>query len=155
MVKALSNCMKIISGVMLVAMMCVTCADVVGNLLGYPILGSEELVSLMAALLIAFMLPAAHRERAHIGVDIVYLKLPPRAKALNNAFLCILRLVFFFFVAMECFKYGNQLREIGQVSAVLELPTYYILYALSFGSAVLAVIVTADLAGIARGTSHE
>lgn len=155
LLNALSNFMKILSGIMLIAMMLVTCADVAGNLFGCPVMGSEELVSLMAALLLAFMLPAGHREKAHIGVDFIYLKFPPLVKAIDNVFLCIIRIVFFAFVSVECFKYAMVLKDIGQVSAVLELPTYYILYALSLGSAVLTLIVAADLIRIVRGVSYE
>ncbi|MFO7751270.1 MAG: TRAP transporter small permease [Desulfobacteraceae bacterium] len=155
MLKALSNFMKIVSGIMLVAMMLVTCADVAGNFFGHPILGSEEIVSLMAALLIAFVLPAAHLEKAHIGVELVYLKLPRFAKAVDNAFLSALKALFFALVSFECFKYAGQLKGIGQVSAVLELPTYYILYALSLGCGVLTLLVAADFIRIIRGVSYE
>lgn len=80
---------------MLISMMLVTCTDVVGNFFGYPVLGSEEIVSLIAALLIAFVLPAAHEENAHIGVDIFYIGLSPKIKRVNNILLSVLMVVFF------------------------------------------------------------
>ena len=147
--------MRILSGIMLVAMMLVTCIDVVGNFFGYPLLGSEELVSLMAALLIAFVLPAAHMEKAHIGVDIIYIGLSPGKKRINNIILSLLMVAFFGLMSWECLNYGFQLKGFGQVSSTLELPTFYVLYAIAFGSAMLTLVIGAKLLGLVRGDCHE
>jgi TRAP-type C4-dicarboxylate transport system permease small subunit len=155
MMNKVSIFMKIISGIMLVAMMLVTCWDVVGNIFGYPLLGSEEIVSLLAALLIAFTLPAAHQERAHIGVDMLYLKFSPRAKKINNIILCVITGIFFMLVSWECFKYAGDLKRIGQVSAVLELPIYYVLYSVAAGCGFLSLVVVSQLLKITKEGSHE
>jgi TRAP-type C4-dicarboxylate transport system permease small subunit len=155
MINRLSEFMKVASGFMLIAMMLVTCTDVAGNFFGAPVLGSEEIVSLMAALLIAFVLPAAHGERAHIGVDILYLTLSDRVKRIVNMLLSILMVGFFGVMSWECFNYAIELKRIGQVSATLELPTFYVLYAVAFGCTVLTLVVAAKLAGLVRGDCHE
>ncbi|MBI9091529.1 MAG: TRAP transporter small permease [Desulfobacterium sp.] len=147
--------MRMLSGIMLVAMMLVTCTDVVGNLFGLPVLGSEEIVSLMAALLIAFVLPAAHGDKAHIGVDILYMKFPPKVKRINNAILSVLLIGFFGLMTWECCNYGEDLKRIGQVSAILEIPTFYVIYAVAFGCGVLTLVLAAQLAGIVGGGRHE
>lgn len=147
--------MKMVSGVMLIAMMLVTCTDVVGNFFDAPVLGSEEIVSLMAALLIAFVLPAAHGEKAHIGVDIFYLTFSSRVKRILNTLLSVLMVAFFGLMSWECFNYGAELKRIGQVSATLELPTFYVLYAVAFGCTVLTLVVAAKLAGLVRGNCYE
>ena len=145
MINALSGIMKKTAGVMLVAMMLVTCFDVGGNLFGHPVLGSEELVSLLAALLIAFSLPAAHQENAHIGVDLFYMKFPSATKRINDIILCLIRVLFFELMAWECFKYALDLKRIGQVSAILELPTYMILFAVAFGCVVLGIVIVVEM----------
>jgi len=147
--------MKILSGFMLIAMMFVTCTDVAGNFFGYPVLGSEEIVSLMAALLIAFVLPGAHEEKAHIGVDILYIGLSPRIKRINNILLSVLMVVFFGFMSWECYNYAVELRRIGQVSSTLELPTFYVLFAVAFGCTVLTLVIARKLVSLVRGDCHE
>jgi len=147
--------MKKIAGIMLVTMMLVTCGDVVGNMFGHPLLGSEEIVSLLAALLIAFTLPAAHQERAHIGVDMLYLKFSPRAKKINNIFLGVITTLFFMLVSWECFKYAIDLKRIGQVTAVLELPLFYVLYSVAAGCGFLSLVVGSQLLKIIKEGSHE
>ena len=140
---------------MLISMMLVTCTDVVGNFFGYPVLGSEEIVSLIAALLIAFVLPAAHGENAHIGVDIFYIGLSPKIKRINNILISVLMVVFFGFMSWDCYHYAVELKRIGQVSATLELPTYYVLIAVSFGCTVLTLVIARKLVGLVRGDCHE
>jgi len=147
--------MKFLSGLMLIAMMLITCTDVVGNFFGHPVLGSEEIVSLLAALLIAFVLPAAHEEKAHIGVDIIYIGLSPKIKRINNVLLSVLMVVFFGFMAWECYNYAVELRRIGQVSSTLELPTFYVLFAVAFGCTVLTFMIARKLVSLVRGDCHE
>ncbi|MFO7753630.1 MAG: TRAP transporter small permease [Desulfobacteraceae bacterium] len=142
---------KIISGVMLILMMVVTCADVVGNMFGYPILGSEELVGIMASILLAFALPFAHREKAHIGVELLYQKFPEKAKKINDGVIELVSSVFFLLVAWQCWGYGGQLRQTGQVSAVLELPTYYILYSVSIACFLLFMVIFAEFFSLTNG----
>jgi TRAP-type C4-dicarboxylate transport system permease small subunit len=142
---------KIISGVMLLLMMTITCADVIGNMFGRPILGSEELVGLMASILLAFALPFAHRARAHIGVDLLYLKFPDRVKKINDAVIELVSAVFFLLVAWKCWGYGSQLEQTGQVSAVLELPTYYILYSVSIACFLLFIVIAAEFFSLING----
>lgn len=126
---------------MLVAMMLLTCADVAGNFFGHPVLGSEEMVALMAALLIACILPAAHLERSHIGVELLYIKFPRWLKRLNNSILSIICAVFFSMVAYECFTYAKDLKRTGEVSPTLGLPFYNIAYVISAAFLFLAIVV--------------
>ena len=63
------------AGLCLLGMVPLTTADVVGSQFGYPILGSEEIVSLLGSLVIAFSMPFAQVEKSHIGVDLLYFPL--------------------------------------------------------------------------------
>jgi TRAP-type C4-dicarboxylate transport system permease small subunit len=154
-IQSLSVLFRRLAGIMLVGMMLLTCADVAGNFFGSPILGSEEVVGLMASLLIAFALPAAHEEKAHIGIDLLYLKFPGWLKRINNTVLHIVSAVFFAVTGWECYKYGNELQKTGQVSATLELPTYYITYAISVACFVLTLVILAEIYRILIEGRHE
>lgn len=134
-----------LAGVLLVAMMLLTCADVLGNVVSLPILGAEELVSLMAALLLAFVLPAAHKNRAHIGIDLVYRHLSPRLKQINDICINLISGFFFLLVAWQCWLYGLELQRTGEVSSTLQLPTYYILFAISVSCFVLFLTICIEL----------
>ncbi len=79
-VDKISSFLRIVAGVLLVFIMSITCADVIGNFFGHPILGVEELVSVLASITIAFVLPIAHKNKAHIGIDILYRRMGPGFK---------------------------------------------------------------------------
>ena len=53
MLSRVPDFLNLAAGACLVGMMLLTCADVIGGVFGYPILGSEELVRLMAAMVLA------------------------------------------------------------------------------------------------------
>ena len=151
MIHSIVSLFKIISGIMLILMMVITCSDVIGNMFGRPILGSEELVGIMAAVLLAFALPFAHRQRAHIGVDLLYMKFPDKAKKINDAVIELVSAIFFLLMAWQCWEYGTQLKQTGQVSATLELPTYFILYSVSIACFLLFVVIISECFSLANG----
>lgn len=134
-----------LAGILLLGMMFITCSDVVGNLFAYPILGSEEIVSLLAAVLLAFSLPAAHCNRAHIGIDLLYRILSPGKRRINDLFISLISAVFFGVTAWQCFLYAQDLYKSGEVSSTLQLPIYLILYAISISCFLLFLIALQEL----------
>jgi TRAP-type C4-dicarboxylate transport system permease small subunit len=148
LVHKVSLFLQVLAGVILLAMMALACADVVAGVLNASILGSTELISLMAALLVAFVLPLAHRTEAHVGIDLVYRRLGPRGKRINDALINLITGVFFALASWQCFAYAEELRLSGEVSSTLQLPTYGILYAISFACLVVLLLVVLELARI-------
>lgn len=155
LVNSLSGLLQKLAGVLLVLMMLVTCADVAGNLVGKPLLGAEEMVSLLAALVLAFVLPKAHINRAHIGIDLVYRTLPTRIQKWNDTFVSLISMAFFLVASWQCFEYAFDLQKAGEVSATLELPFFYILYALSVSTLILALAILQDLVQAWRRGRYE
>jgi len=135
-------------------MMLLTCLDVVGNVFGHPILGTEELVSLIAALLLAFVLPSAHLRKAHIGIDLLYARLSRRKKRANDLFIGGLSFVFFLLSSWQCFSYAGELKSTGEVSATLELPLYYVLYAISMAFFILAMAILTECLALVKRDRH-
>jgi TRAP-type C4-dicarboxylate transport system permease small subunit len=149
-----SDALQRIAGVLLVGMMLLTCLDVVGNLFGHPILGTEELVSLIAALLLAFVLPSAHLRKAHIGIDLLYARLSTRQRKVNDLFIGGLSFVFFLVASWQCFTYAGELKATGEVSATLELPLYFVLFAISMAFFILAMAILTECLALVRRDRH-
>ncbi len=144
-----------LAGILLVGMMLLTCLDVVGNMFGHPILGTEELVSLMAAMLLAFVLPSAHLKKAHIGIDLLYARLTRRQRKINDLFIGSLSFFFFVLAAWQCFTYAGELKVTGEVSSTLELPLYYVLYAIAMACFILAMAILTECLSLARRDRHD
>lgn len=141
----LSDLLKKVGGACLVGMMLLTCADVVGSIFGYPILGSEEIVGLMAAMVLAFGLPFTHLDKGHVGVDLLVMHLPKRARRINDKIVSLVCSIFFMLVASQCYLYADKLRQVGQVSSTLKLPTYFLIYGVAFSFSILALIILMEL----------
>ncbi|MCF8085499.1 MAG: TRAP transporter small permease [Desulfohalobiaceae bacterium] len=148
LVRRVSLFLQVLAGVILMAMMGLACADVAAGALNASILGSAELISLMAALLVAFVLPLAHRNEAHVGIDLVYRRLGPRGRRINDALVGLATAAFFAVTCWQCYAYAEELRRSGEVSSTLQLPTYGILYAISFACLVVFLMAVLQLARI-------
>ena len=133
------------AGVLLVAMMGLSCLDVLGNAFGHPILGTIELVGLMAALLLAFSLPAAHVHKAHIGIDLLRSKMPPRMRRINDMMVHAITAVFFGLVSWQCLLYAQELRKTGEVSTTLQLPLDCILVAMALSCLILSLTMVREV----------
>lgn len=140
-VKYLSDILKKAGGICLIGMMLLTCADVAGSLFGHPLLGSEELTGMGAFLLLAFALPSTEIEKGHVGVDLLYMHLPPRIKRFNDCAVAFLSALLFTLVSWQCWLYADEVGQSGQVSATLQFPTFYLIYGVSFACAILALVI--------------
>ncbi len=140
-----------IAAVCLAAMALLTCADVVGRAMGHPVFGSEELVAFMAALCMAFALPFAHTQRSHIGVEILYTRLPARARRALDISTSLLALGLFSLVAWQMAAYAIDKYDSGVLSMNLELPEYTIVAATAAGFAVFAVRLATDVGRALQG----
>ena len=150
-----SNILKRLGGVLLLGMMLLTCADVIGGIFGVPILGAEELTALMAAVLLAFALPASHFNKAHVGVELLYLKLAPGIKRANDIVITFISMVLFALIAWQCFLYAKELRAVGEVSMTLQFPTFWLIYGISFALMILTLVLIAELILLLKGSSSH
>lgn len=151
----LANILKKAGGACLVAMMLLSSADVVTSVFGHPILGCEELVGLMAALVLAFALPATQLDKGHIGVDLLRLRLPQRVNRFLDLFNSLAGGALFLIVAWQCFRYASKLRAVGQVSTTLQLPTYFLVYCVALACLVLAYVMFMEVVAARKGVNRE
>jgi TRAP-type C4-dicarboxylate transport system permease small subunit len=147
--------LKIGAGLSLLGMVLLTCADVIGGVFGHPVLGSEEVVGLMGTIVLAFGLPVTHREKGHVGVDLLYRLFPDRAKRVVDIGINLTCTIFFSLAAWQSFLYAREIKAVGQVSATIQFPIYYIIYGVSLGCLVLALVILAELVYLVGGRTDE
>lgn len=138
--------MRAVAACCLMGMALLTGADVVGRAaLNTPIFGSEEITAILATLAVGFSLPYAHRQGVHIGVEIVVRRLPRLARNSVKLVTDAAALVLFCIVTWRMWLYAGTMRDSGLVSMNLELPTYYVVYALSAGFFVFSLHLAIDV----------
>lgn len=146
--KWISSRIMIIGGVLLVGMVALTCCDVIGRMFGYPIFGAYELVTFMAAIVAAVALGDAHDGDRHVGVEIVYHKLPEKARDILDLITNFIAMILFFLVTVMMFLYGRSVMESGEVSMNLRLPEYLLIYVVGVGFLIFAVMIIKSIVDI-------
>lgn len=141
----MSGGFKVLSAACLAAMMLTTCADVIGRALSVPIIGAVEITALFATLALSFSLPYAHRQKAHVGVEILTMRMGERAQAGVRLPTGLLAFAFFAVIAWQSAVYATQMRASGEVSLTLELPYYLVIYFISASFAVLSLVQLVEL----------
>jgi len=134
-----------IAGVAIIAMMLITCADVVLRYFRKPIPGTYELVCFLGAAAVAFAMAHTSVERGHVAVSLIVRYLPRRIQGFIDTLTSILGLVFFALIAWYSVQYASELRATGEVSLTLELPFYPFVYGVGFSAAAVCLVLLTDL----------
>jgi TRAP-type transport system small permease protein len=123
------------------AVLCaITVVDVAGRyLFNKPLLGTVEMSEFLMVLLSFGGLALAELRNGHITVDFFVNALPQRASALLDAAAALLGVVFWGFVSWRAAVHAARIREVGEVSANLTVPTWPFYLAVTVGCGLLAV----------------
>ena len=144
--KQLVELMNYLAAASIIAMMLLTCADVLLRLFKHPILGTYELVGLFGALTIAFAIPATTLSNGHVALDFIVEKLPAKGQLIFTMVANLLSLTLFALIGWQSFIYANILRISGEVTLSLEMPFYPIVYAISAASILVCIVLFLELA---------
>ena len=143
-IKKLVDALRAVGGFALVAMMVITCVDVIFRAFDRPIFGAVEIVSFMAVIVLACAMPLTDYEHGHVGVDLVVRKLKPRTQALFSGVGNLFAGMLFALVCWQMFLYGNTVKASGEVSMSLEFPDYILIYLVAVAFGVLSLVIFAD-----------
>lgn len=141
-----------LAGLALLLMMLIGAANVVGTkLLGLPVPGTYELTETLMVASAFLAMALAHADNSHIRVELLIDRLPPRGRALADAFaqLCTAG----FFAAIAWFGWSAALHSlrVGEFSSgSLPLPMWPARLALALGATLMVVQGVAHLARDAR-----
>lgn len=151
----LSRGLNALSAAAVMAMMLLTCADIVMRLLRRPITGTYETVGFMGALCVSFALAQTSVDKGHIAVDFLVQRLSDRTQQIVEVVNSSLCAIFFIIVAWQCAGYASELKASGEVSMTLQTPIYPIVYGLAAGCAILSVVLAARIVDIFRGWKRK
>jgi len=134
-----------VAGAAIIAMMLLTCADVVLRYLRKPIPGTYELVCFLGAVAVAFAMAHTSVEKGHVSVSYIVQLFPQRIQKIIESITGCFGLFLFVLIAWQSASYANELRLSGEVSLTLELPFYPFVYGIGFSAAVVCLILLSDL----------
>lgn len=130
-IRWITSAFRALSAIALAAAMLITCADVAGRALGHPILGAVEVGVLLAALVLAFSLPHTEQEKGHVGVELLIMRLGPRARSAMDGFNAAVGAALSGTIGWMCSTYAASMKASGEVSMTLQIPLHPIIYVIS------------------------
>ena len=132
-------------GFFLVAMIFLTCANILFRLVWIPIKGTFELMGFFGAVVTAFALSYTHMKRGHIAVDVLINTFSKKTRkiidAINHTICCL----FFGIAAWQVAIKATTLMNTGEITETLRIIYYPFTYGVAFGCAILSLILFRDL----------
>lgn len=126
------SALRQVARVAIVAMLLITCADVIGyKLFGQSIIGSAEIIGLLGLVTVSFSLLYVQVLRGHIEIDFFVTRLPKRAQAVIASIVSLFGLVLFGLLTWQIYDYGRIAQASGRVSGIMEIPLSPLAYAMA------------------------
>jgi TRAP-type C4-dicarboxylate transport system permease small subunit len=131
-----------VAGVVLFAMMALTCVDVVGRyFLSKPIYGGFEITEMLLAALIFCGLPLVTLRGEHVTVDVLDPITPEWAFRVQHAVACLISFVATGYLAWRLWIRAVNMDNAGETTAQLKFKLAYLTYAMSILMAFTAVML--------------
>ena len=140
-VDPVSKGFNMVAALSVVAMMLVTCLDVVLRYLRMPIPGTYEVVGLLGTVVTSFALARTTLEQGHIAVDFLVKNLSPKNKRIIFRINDAVSAVLFAFISRHTYLYGMDLLAKKEVSLTLQIPIFPFVFGISLGCALMVVVL--------------
>jgi len=140
-----ARALDMLAAAAIVAMMTLTCADVVLRFFRRPITGTYEIVAFLGALTVSLAIAHTSAEKGHVAVNLIVRLLPKRAQGVVESMIALFSLALFALIAWQTVLYGLASQRAGEVSLTLEFPLYPIIYGVAFGTGAVCVVCLVDL----------
>ena len=136
-----------VAGLSVLAMMAITCADVVLRLkwINRPFVGAYDLVKIAGALSLAAALPYTTAVKGHVAIEYFFHKFNRRGRIVLDTLLRLLAMALFAFFAWRSVAYGFDLHRNGQVSQTLQFPVFWVPFVIGFCCAVVVLVIGHNL----------
>lgn len=136
----LNSALTFISGIFLVAMMVLTCGNILFRIVWVPIPGTYELMGLFGAIVTAFALGRTQDRKGHVAVDVLVNTFSAKVRKVLTVGGDLVSMVFFIVAAWQLTVKGDILRKTGELTETLKIIYYPFIYAVAFGCLVLALV---------------
>lgn len=129
----------------IIAMVLLTCADVVLRLFGRPILGTYEMIGFLGSVVVSFSLAYTSIQKGHVSVEILVERLPLKLQTIIDIAGNLISLALFAVLSWQSAVYAFDLKKSGEVSMTLQMPVYPFLLGMAAGCAILCFVLTVEI----------
>lgn len=149
----LQKILMAIAAFFLLAMVILTCADIVFRLppLRQPVPGAAELMGYFCALVVACALGYTQRKKDHIAVDIVTNLFPRSVQKILDVMNRLACMIFSVIACWQVAKVALRLMANGEISETLRIIYYPFVFGVAAGFGLLAFVFFVELMKAAAG----
>lgn len=142
----------VVSGLAVLAMVGVTCLDVILRLpmIRRSLIGTEDIVKIAGAVALATALPYTTAVKGHVAIEYFYHKLNRSGRITLDTGTRVLAMALFVFLSWRSAVYGLELLDNGQVSQTLQLPVFWVAWVISFCCGVVVLVIAEHLVSPGR-----
>ena len=133
--------LAIIAGLGILAMVAITCADVVLRLFNQPLVGAVDMVGMASVIALACSLPYTTAVKGHVAIEYFFHKLRRRGRIIVDTLIRMIGVTMFALLAWRCVIYGGNLRQYGEVTPTLQCPVYWMAYLLALCCGVTCLVI--------------
>ena len=129
-----------------VILMAMVVADIFGRkVLNKPVPMSYEVGAFMLVFIVFMGLAYSQRQRAHIRVEILTLRMPPRIRAIMDLVAFTLGIAIYGAIFYQTFKWSYHSFEIGEyVAGLVNIPKWPSQFAVAFGALLISLQFISD-----------
>ena len=130
----------------LLVMVALVIVDIIlRRLFNSPLPWSLEVVEVMLVVVVFFSVAYCGARRAHISIDVLISRFPPRVRNIVDIFTYFLGVILFAFMAWGGAASAMDDRVVNRITGILPIPIYPFAFVVAFGSLLLALVLLAQL----------
>jgi TRAP-type C4-dicarboxylate transport system permease small subunit len=130
-----------VAGLAVAAMIILTCMDVVGRRLGYPLKGAYDLVEVLGAITITGALPYTTACRGHVSIEFLPHKLSSRGRIVLSTLVALVFISVFAFLTWRFVQYGVELKASNQGMVTLRWPIFWLAHWMALCTAATILVL--------------
>lgn len=130
-----------VAGLAVAGMIVVTCVDVVGRRLGYPLTGAYDLVELLGAVSIIGALPYLTACKGHVAIEFIPHKLSRRGRIVLATCVGLVCLAIYAFLTWRFVLYGIDLKASNQGTVTLRWPVFWLAHLMAVCTATTILVI--------------
>jgi TRAP-type C4-dicarboxylate transport system permease small subunit len=143
-VSSIAHVMTWVGAVVIVAMMVLTCADVILRYFGYPIRGAYDITRVLGSVI--FSLPIAYSciKGYQVAVDSVFRRAPRIVRIIVDSIVCLFSMAITAMIAWRAIYLGHDLYVRGRVTDTIPIPLWPFIYVMVLGFIVYCLVLLAE-----------
>lgn len=141
LLRVVVSALGVVAGAAVVAMIVMTCIDVVGRRVGHPLKGTYDLVEILGAVTIAGGLPYTTACKGHVAIEFFFQRLSRRGKIAVDTVWRTITISLFSLLTWRFFHYGFEIKASGQGTSTMGWPIFWLPWWFSLCCGVMVLVI--------------